>query len=436
MISRKWIMVAIIFVLLFLGASCAKPSPTATPTPSPTATPMAKPLVFGISTALRHPTGQGVLHFAKFAAMEINDKGGVLVGGVRRPIKIVALDSREDEPGVPLHEALMTTEKLILEHKPAGIVGLNWRSECVLGAMDLVAKYKIISFSPVSVSPAVPKKFAEDPQKYKYFFKTNINSIEIAKVHLGIYDHLKKKYGMDKVYFIVQDVLWARKATEVLKEKLEKMGWKVVGYDVYPTGATDFSSSLAKAKDGGVQFIHAHGEMSGFAGLTRQMKAIGVKAALGLDIPILTSLGAWDTFGKDLEGVILTSYMPGYFPVKAIPESVRLHEDFVARMGRETLAKCDSTNGHVSAYVAVHVLAKAIEKADTLDADALIPVIEETDMMTPGGRLRFDENHAVIYSFDPKEGFVPVIFQWVGGKQVPVYPETIAEAEIRLPKGL
>ena len=38
------------------------------------------------------------------------------------------------------------------------------------------------------------------------------------------------------------------------------------------------------------------------------------------------------------------------------------------------------------------------------------------------------------YGLDPKEAAVSVIFQWVKGVRVPVYPATIAEAEVQIPK--
>ncbi len=80
------------------------------------------------------------------------------------------------------------------------------------------------------------------------------------------------------------------------------------------------------------------------------------------------------------------------------------------------------------------MLKDAIEKAGTLDSDAVVAALEKTDTMGVYGRIRFDpKNHQIIPSLDPKEGAVGTIFQWQAGKRVAVFPESIAMGEIQLP---
>jgi len=88
----------------------------------------------------------------------------------------------------------------------------------------------------------------------------------------------------------------------------------------------------------------------------------------------------------------------------------------------------------IAGYMGVYILADAIERAGTLDADAVVAALEKTDLKLIPGRCRFDEAHQLIYGMDPKEAAVCVIFQWVKGVRVPVYPPAIAEAEIQIPK--
>ncbi len=76
----------------------------------------------------------------------------------------------------------------------------------------------------------------------------------------------------------------------------------------------------------------------------------------------------------------------------------------------------------------------AIERAGTLDTEALITAIEEADMITPGGRMRFDKtNHQAIYGFDPKEALVGQALQWQDGKRVTIWPPKIANGQFKLP---
>jgi len=47
------------------------------------------------------------------------------------------------------------------------------------------------------------------------------------------------------------------------------------------------------------------------------------------------------------------------------------------------------------------------------------------------GRTKFDAvAHNATYGFDPAEGDIVPVIQWIDGERVPVFPESIAETEI------
>jgi branched-chain amino acid transport system substrate-binding protein len=82
----------------------------------------------------------------------------------------------------------------------------------------------------------------------------------------------------------------------------------------------------------------------------------------------------------------------------------------------------------------VYVLKDAIERAGSLDSDAVVAALEKTDLMGVYGRIKFDpKSHQVIPSVDPNEGAVGTIFQWQAGKRIVVFPPKIAMGEIKLP---
>ena len=66
---------------------------------------------------------------------------------------------------------------------------------------------------------------------------------------------LKEKYGFNNLFIIAQDVSHARGAAKVMKAVAEKKGWNVTGVEIYPTGATDFSMGLLKAKKTDTEII-------------------------------------------------------------------------------------------------------------------------------------------------------------------------------------
>ena len=89
--------------------------------------------------------------------------------------------------------------------------------------------------------------------------------------------------------------------------------------------------------------------------------------------------------------------------------------------------------GTSSSYMGPYVLKYAIEKARSLDPDAVIKALEKTDIQGVYGRIRFDpKSHQVIPSLDPKQGAVGTIFQWRAGKRVVVFPTKIAMGQIEL----
>jgi branched-chain amino acid transport system substrate-binding protein len=90
--------------------------------------------------------------------------------------------------------------------------------------------------------------------------------------------------------------------------------------------------------------------------------------------------------------------------------------------------------GTSSSYMAVYQLKAAIEKANSLDSNAVVKGLEEIDIMGVYGRMRFDKKtHQIIPSSDPKEGAVTSIIQWQKGKRVQIFPAKVAEGKLLLP---
>ena len=75
----------------------------------------ADPIVIGAPLATAFLYGWDAERGIKLAADEINAAGGVKVGNTKRPFKVEVIDTRDLEPGVPVSEALLGLEKLILE---------------------------------------------------------------------------------------------------------------------------------------------------------------------------------------------------------------------------------------------------------------------------------------------------------------------------------
>ena len=394
----------------------------------------AEPIILGVPTSLGFLEGKEGLDCINIAVDEINRSGGVNVGGVQRPFKVVAIDARGAEPGVPVSEVIKVHKKLILEDKAHIIAYGSFRSECALACMDVVGKYKIPMLLGTAMSPAMEKKVKTNYDKYKYTFRVCLNAIYLVKYLGGAMGYMGKQFGFNKVFIINQDVAWARATGDIMiKAVFNKMGWKVVGRQAYPTGASDFSAALMKAKAQGAQVILPIFDMPQSGILVKQWKSMRIPAVLAGFISPLAGPAAWKSFDKKIDGAMNAIFEIGNIPCPKVPKSVEFFNKYKKRYGKPIEA------GHspAPAYETIYILKEAIERAGSLDGDKLVVELEKTDRHGAMGRIRFNDGHQVIYGTDPNETAMGCMMQWTKtGERVIVFPESIAEAKIQLPEGL
>ena len=395
----------------------------------------AEPIIIGVPTSTGFVEGKECLTVVNMAVEEINSKGGVKVGAAKRPFKIESIDIRDAAPGVPVPEALLGIEKLILEKKPAALLVGPFRSEALLAGMDIISKYKVPMLGTIAMTPASEEKIKKEPDKYKYIFRTCLNAKYLVQYLIGVMSFINKEFGFNKVYIMHQDVAWARGTADgMVKAYFEKAGWTVVGNESYPTGTGDFSSSLMKAHSGGAQVILPIFDMPQSGVLVKQWKSMRVPVVMAGFISPLAGPGAWKTFEKKVAGAINCNFELGSAVAsKKVPQSVAFLESYKKKAGKPM----EAGHGPAPTYESVYILAEAIERAGKLDADAIVAEIKKTDRKGIMGRIRFDEGHQAMFGMDPNEAAVACVFQ-VGesGERVNVFPESLADAKIKLPPGL
>ncbi|MBU1274856.1 MAG: ABC transporter substrate-binding protein [Proteobacteria bacterium] len=393
----------------------------------------AEPIVLGCPLSTAFLYGWDADRAIKLAVDEINAAGGVKVGGVMRPFKVEVIDTRDLEPGVPVSEALMGVEKLILEKHANFIVGGPVRSEAALAAMALLAKHKMISILTTgALTPKYHAMVGKNPDKFKYLFRISGEAkwMVLGELVPCLMD-IGKQFKLDKLFIMVQDVAHARAGGGILKKVMGKKGWQVLADPVvYPTGTTDFSMGLLEAKKKGAQVIIIWMDMPESAILLKQWYDMKVPALpFGTIIAAAEQPGFWKaTDGKD-EYCLANVVNAGNAPSNATPWTMKFVKAYEKKYGVEP-----EGYGTSSSYMAVYVLKDAIERAGTLNSDKVAEALKKTDMMGVYGRIRFDpKTNQIIPSLDPKEGAVGTVFQWQAGKRVVVFPPKIATGKILLP---
>jgi len=391
-----------------------------------------KPIVLGCPLSTAFLYGWTAEKGVKLAVEEINAKGGVKVGNETRPFAVEVIDTRDLEPGVPVSEALMAVEKLILEKKADFILGGPVRSEAALAAMPLLSKHKKISIlSTGALSPKYHETVAQEYDKYKYCFRIHGEAKQLVKEILMGFEELKQKYGLDKIYILVQDVAHARASGEIISKLAKEKGFDVKGMEVFPTGTTDFSMGLMAVKRSGAQIMNIWMDMPESAILLRQWYDLKIKALpFGSTLAAAEQPGFWKATEGKGEFTLCNVVNAGNAPSNATPWTMQFYDAYTKKYGIEPEGL-----GASSSYMAVYALKDAIERAGTLDPDKVVEALEKVDMEGVYGRLRFDpKSHQVVPAFDPKEGAVGSILQWQAGKRVVVLPKSIAKGEILIPQ--
>jgi branched-chain amino acid transport system substrate-binding protein len=392
-----------------------------------------EPIVLGVPTALGSIEGRDGWMAIQMARDEINAKGGVQVGKTKHKIEVYSIDTREHEPGIPVQDALTAAEKLILEKKPHAIVLGNFRSEVLLSTMDLISKYKLPYICSIAMTPLMQKKVSEDYDKYKYIFRNALNAPYLAMYLGGVMGFIKKEFNFNKAYIIVQDTLWAQATGKGLDKWYKENGWEVAGFDAYALGSSDFSPSLMKVRAQNAQVIVPIFDMVQSGILLKQARAMQVPALPAGFISPIACENAWQVFEGEVDGFINMVYEVGPIPVKAVPKSVAFNENFGKKWGNDARMKL-SGHGPGPSYDAVYIMANAFERAKTVEPEAVVKALEQTDMQGAIGRIRFGKDHQAVFGYDPKETAVGCGFQWQKpGKRVVVFPEGFAEGKIQLP---
>ena len=391
-----------------------------------------KSVVVGAPVPRASAYGQNGERGMILAAEEINAAGGIKVGKTTVPLKLEIIDTRDEEPGVPTSEVLLAIEKLILQKKSDVIVGGPCMSECGLAAIDLYSKYKILDIVSIGCyTPGWDKKVGSDLNKYKFSFRESGSVAWYIKEGIDLLHNIKEKFGFNKIFISIDDSAMCRGAAEIVKNLAVKDGWEIVGFDKHPIASTDYSMALSDCKKSGAQvlFIWAYSPET----------SIMLKQWADMEIPALPigfigaaeDPGFWEaTKGKGAYTIVTLSET-GCTPSNVTPWTTKYYDAFQKRWKVPP-----RSTGCVSAYEGLYVLKDAVERAGSTGTDALIAALEKTNLPAVRGTIRFDQNHQIVYGYDPKTSVLGNWVQWQDGKRVTIHPQVASMGSIKIPPWL
>jgi len=325
--------------------------------------------------------GDSCRNGARLAASDINEAGGITVGGKSYEVELVVRDCG-NSPG----EAAKMAGELINDSVLA-IVGPDATGMAVPAA-DAAEKAGVVMVTPWSTSPKTTLDGSGKPKKYVWraCVTASYEGREVAKFARGT---LGSKAAA-VLYDQTADVLKIQ--AQDFKSSFEKAGGAVVAYEGFKPGATDLAPQMSKIAAGGADVMFVPAYYNDVPVILKQARANGVTAR-----PIGSN--AWsspdiiDAAGFAIEG----SYVFNMYS----PDSAGANtQAFVAKY----MTRYRSTPDDVAAlaYDSVGLIGKGLEGAGKLDRQALDDSMRRlTVFKGVSGDMLFNPN-----SRDPVRGAV------------------------------
>jgi branched-chain amino acid transport system substrate-binding protein len=391
----------------------------------------AMPVVIGVATSLTTLEGKESLMAAQLAVEELNRSGKVRLNGKPVRLKIETIDLKDSNPQVKVADALKHLEMFLSAHAVKAVVVGPFRSELLLPAMDVIARRHIPMIGTIAMTPAMESKVMKD-RAYRFLFRTGLDTRYLADSLIESMRFLNRRFGFRRVYLIIQDVAWARStASLMIKLYFERAGWKILGIRHYPYQTTDFSDGLEDATRKAAQVIVPIFDTPYSGQLAIQWKALQTPGLLCGFISPMSGPGAWKRFHGRIDGALNMIFELGNIPSRSFAPAADFYRAFKTRFGQEI----EAGHGPAPAYEAVYLLAQAVQKSGSLDADRLVAALEHSNRMGAMGHLQFNAGHQAIFGTNPQEAAVACLIQWNhAGQRVIVYPPSLAEGRIVLPR--
>jgi branched-chain amino acid transport system substrate-binding protein len=380
---------------------------TEAPTEAPTEPPVELPdtIKVGVVVPLtgRYAAGGDQVRNGYVLAVEdINAAGGVEISGQKVPLELVILDDESDPTKTVQHMETLNADEDIVAY--LGGFGSDLHAAAASIAEKNKVPYLGVAFALYNIHQ----------QGYQYLFSPFPKSPSLATAYFDVFDSLDPKPTNVAIFQETTD--WGAELGGAWRQEAETRGYTVVADETYAPGSTDFSDLILKAKDGGAQVVLALPNPPDALTLVKQMKELDFNPGL---IAIVRGADAitWpENMGADGDYVLLSA---GGNPEADFPGGL----DMVARH-KERFDK-GAAGVTAPAYSVIQILADAIQRANSLDPQAIRDAIAATDLMTVAGPVTFNS--------DGTGNVITVVSQYQEGLQRLIWPADVATVPVVYP---
>jgi branched-chain amino acid transport system substrate-binding protein len=393
-----------------------------------------EPIRIGVVHNYTDLSGRSIKEGAILAQEQINKEGGIFVKDQGKKLSVELFFAND---GGKAQTSSSAVEKLCTMDKVDFLIGANV-TELTLAQQEMAMDYKKLFLSSGAAGVQMWGNVKKNYDRYKYYFKFEpLDSLQLGEgmVEIGVQTAkaISKQLNIPikeaKAAIIAEHSEWAEPVVKMANETFQKEGIDVV-YTARPSrDATDLTTELVEAtRKGGKMIWVCFSVEAGYA-LVKQIYDLKLPVvSTGYNSVAQDTAGFWKaTAGKGIHAISWTFVPPR---IALTPKTIPFYDAHLARWGHPPLTYRGNNQSNN-----MFLLKEAIEKAGTLNAEKLIPVLETIEYVGIMGVNKVDpKTHNSISG----KGYLPNIgIQWrEGGKQEVIYPDQLKSAEIQLPPEL
>ena len=348
-----------LLVLTFIG--CDNVKEVLAPTPEPT-------VKIGFIVAgqrVTYPNG------AEMAVTEINQRGGLF----GMPVELIGHINKE----AILDVSVQLAESLIVEDEIVALIGPN-RSSHAAVVGPVAQKHRIPMVTTTATNPNVTQ--AGDFVFMAAFTDSFQGAVmaQFAKMELGISTAAIITRSGD---------LYTEGISEFFASNFTSLGGNVVANASFEGGTTDFTEQLTQIAEMKPDALFTAGFVQDIVDITQQARAIPLQNAAG-EPTVFLGADSWDStlLFDDENAEIEGSYFSGHFSPDTNKPNARAFVDTYMSVYEST-----PTGGVAVNYDAVKLLFEAIERAGSLDPDAIREQLAVTENYVGATSIaRYNEN--------------------------------------------
>lgn len=308
------------------------------------------PIVLGSIDPLTGSTaifGQDATNGKEMAVEELNANGGIL----GRPVELII----EDDGGQPAQTATVAT-KLITRDNVVAIIG-SVGSSSTLALVDIVEEYEIPLVAYGGSSPQITSLGCD--WLIRMCADDNLQARMLVKYAY--------EQGVSKLGFMYSRDDFGVGGFNVAEEACAEYGIELCS-ESFMNDDQNFTSQLSKLKDDSVDCLMLWASYSPSSLIAKQI------AEMGWDIRVLSSSGlmnvsAFELSDNAIDGIVMTTT---YYPSDPSERTAAWTEEYIEKYG------FTPTQTAAYGYDSIMVLADAIERAGSTDAEAVMHELRNT----------------------------------------------------------